>query len=184
LEPNSEYYVRVKDKSGDGDGGNYHLVLNAEVKRTVKPPDNGGGQAPITSYQQFIQRLYGHPKGVITQYPKVGHQAIDSVNQGSYPYKVYSLASGSIRFMGQDQYGGKYIDIWNPKLRKTFRYLHFESFNSSLRVGQNISAGTLIGVEGHSGYTRPAGPAGRHTHFAVVSNGVQVNPWPTLKAIS
>jgi N-acetylmuramoyl-L-alanine amidase/uncharacterized protein YgiM (DUF1202 family) len=144
-------------------------------------PSNGG---PIQNNTEFLKRLYGNQPGVITQHPSPGHWAIDSVHQGSLPRNVHSLASGTIKYMGIDQYGGKYIDIWNPKLRKTFRYLHFESFNSSLRVGQNINAGTLIGVEGHSGYTRPAGPAGRHTHFAVVSNGVQVNPWPTLKAIS
>lgn len=156
------YYV--KEGSNNGGGGN-----------------NGGG--PITSYTQFLQRLYGHGKGEITQYPNSTHQAIDSVNQGSYPYKVYALASGVIQLMRQDQFGGKYIDIWNAQLQKTFRYLHFESFNSNLKPGQTVNAGDFIGVEGHSGYTKPPGPGGRHTHFAVVANRKQENPWPTLKRI-
>ncbi|MBE9126923.1 MULTISPECIES: S8 family serine peptidase [unclassified Coleofasciculus] len=156
------YYV--SEGSSNGGGGN-----------------NGGG--PITSDTQFLQRLYGHGKGEITQYPNSTHQAIDSVNQGSYPYKVYALANGVINFMGTDQYGGKYIDIWNAQLQKTFRYLHFESFNPNFKKGQTVNAGDFIGVEGYSGYTRPSGPRGRHTHFAVVANGKQENPWPTLNRI-
>jgi N-acetylmuramoyl-L-alanine amidase len=144
-------------------------------------PTRGGGA--ITSDTQFLQRLYGHGKGVITQNPNAAHQAIDSVNQGSYPYKVYALANGVINFMGIDQYGGMYIDIWNAQLQKTFRYLHFESFNPNLKKGKTVNAGDFIGVEGYSGNTDPKGPRGRHTHFAVVANGKQENPWPTLNRI-
>ena len=148
------------------------------------PPVNYGssgssGGGPIETESEFIQRLYGHSKGTITQRPHSKHLAIDVVNQGSYPYKVYALAGGVIKFLGKDQYGGNYIDIWNEELKRTFRYIHFESFNPNLKKGQTINGGDYIGIEGYTGLTKPDDdPESRHTHVGVLlQNGVVENPW-------
>jgi murein DD-endopeptidase MepM/ murein hydrolase activator NlpD len=146
-------------------------------------PDNGGGGGPITTYTEYLKRLYGHGQGKISQYPSGSHNAIDSVNQGSSPYKVYALASGKITTVTRDQYGGLYVDVWNDQLKRTFRYLHFQSFAPGLKVGQNINAGDYLGIEGYSGNSWPKGPAGRHTHFSIVANGVEQDPWATLRQI-
>ncbi|MBE9123733.1 peptidoglycan DD-metalloendopeptidase family protein [Tychonema sp. LEGE 07199] len=159
------YYV---DQGSNSGGGN---------------SDGGNSGGPITTEAQFIQRLYGHGSGVVTQRPNSKHWAIDSVSQGTYPYKVYALAGGTITSVRKDQYGGLYVDVWNDQLKRTFRYLHFQDFAPGLKVGQNINAGHYLGIEGYSGYTIPKGPAGRHTHFAIVANGVEQDPWPTLRQI-
>ncbi|MGB3532201.1 MAG: PA14 domain-containing protein [Microcoleaceae cyanobacterium] len=143
---------------------------------------NGGGSGssggPITTKAEYLKRLYGHGQGNINRGVVGDHVAIDSTNYGPYPYKVYALAGGKVIRKQIDQNGGLYIDIWNEQLQKTFRYLHFESFNPNLDVGEYVNAGDFIGVEGNTGYS-----TGRHTHFAVVSNGVEINPWPTLASI-
>ncbi|MBD1895739.1 PA14 domain-containing protein [Coleofasciculus sp. FACHB-129] len=149
------------------------------------PPSSiGGGGGSITTKSEYLKRLYGHSKGTITQHPNSGHLAIDSVNQGAYPYSVYALAGGVIKVKDKDQYGGNYIDIWNEQLQRTFRYIHFENFNPDLRVGQSINAGHYLGIEGYTGYTKPDGPEGRHTHFeARLPNGQKENPWIALGKI-
>ncbi|MEH1897618.1 MAG: S8 family serine peptidase [Nostoc sp.] len=117
---------------------------------------------PITTYADYLKRLYGGNSGVITQRPSSDHNAIDSVNQGSAPYKVYSLTSGVVKYIGKDQYGGNYIQIWNPELQRYFYYVHFANFNPALKVGQQIKAGDYIGNEGSTGNS-----TGRHTHVHV-----------------
>jgi uncharacterized protein YgiM (DUF1202 family) len=167
-------------------GNTIGYVAAAYVIAGTKPnpgnPGNGGG--PIQNEAEFLRRLYGNQPGTITQRPHGTHWAIDSVQQGRSPRYVYALAGGTITRMTSDQYGGKYIDIYNSSLGKTFRYLHFNSFGAGLSVGKSISAGTVIGVEGYTGLVRPPGPNGRHTHFAVLANNRQIDPWPTLRSIS
>jgi hypothetical protein len=144
--------------------------------------NNSGGK--ITTYAQYLQRLYGGSPGKITQTPSSSHMAIDSVHQGASPYKVYSLTDGVVRSIRTDQYGGKYVTVWNSKLQRTFLYLHFNSYNPNLRVGQTVKAGDYLGNEGWSGYTRPSGPGGRHTHVHVLrSNGTKENPFTSLSKL-
>ncbi|MEH2123818.1 S8 family serine peptidase [Nostoc sp.] len=128
------------------------------------PGSSGSGtnnNQPITSYADYLKRLYGG-NGVITSYPSSAHNAIDSVNQGQYPYKVYALTSGVVKYIGKDQYGGNYVQIWNPELQRYFYYVHFAGFNPTLKVGQQIKAGDYIGNEGSTGKA-----TGRHTHVHV-----------------
>ncbi|HLO87525.1 MAG TPA: S8 family serine peptidase [Nostocaceae cyanobacterium] len=117
---------------------------------------------PITNYSDYLKRLYGGSPGVITQYPNYRHNAIDSVNQGSVPYKVYALTGGEVKFIGKDQYGGNFVKIWNTELKRYFYYVHFANFNPALKVGQKIAAGTYLGNEGSTGNS-----TGRHTHVHV-----------------
>ena len=137
---------------------------------------------PITSYSQYLQRLYGHGQGRITQYPSAGHMAIDSVNDGSRPYKVYALSGGVVQSIGTDSFGGRYIYIRVPALNDNrFLYLHFDSINPNLSVGQTIKTGHFLGIEGSTGYA-----TGRHTHFAVIHPTnwqIELEPWYWLNRI-
>ena len=108
----------------------------------VLPINAGAG--PITTYTEYLKRLYGDGKGVITQYPSGSHNAIDSVNQGSSPYKVYALAGGKVTYVGKDQYGGNYVQVWNPDLQRYFYYVHFASFNPSLKIGHDHQDTTSV----------------------------------------
>ncbi|MCD8485773.1 MAG: S8 family serine peptidase, partial [Desertifilum sp.] len=181
LDADGEIYMH-RNPAPDKDFQLWELNLpNSGGNQNEPPPLNS---TPITTYAQYLQRLYGGSPGQITQYPSLGHMAIDSVHQGSAPRKVYSLASGVVRFIGKDQFGGNYVMIWNEKLQRNFFYVHFESFNPNLRVGQTIDAGTFIGIEGWTGNVRPPGPQGRHTHVHVARlNGVRENPLDALKRL-
>ncbi|MEH2229142.1 MAG: S8 family serine peptidase [Nostoc sp.] len=135
---------------------------------------------PITSYADYLKRLYGG-NGVITSYPSSAHNAIDSVNQGQYPYKVYALTSGVVKYIGKDKYGGNYVQIWNAELQRYFYYVHFAGFNPTLKVGQQIKAGDYIGNEGSTGNS-----TGRHTHVHVTlpDGKTKVDPLSALSKSS
>lgn len=45
--------------------------------------------------------------------------------------------------------------------------------------GQSVKKGQAIAIMGYTGYTIPAGPAGRHLHWWILKNGVYTYP-PTL----
>ena len=137
--------------------------------------------APITR-AEYLTRLYrnsssGFSGASASRFyeDNLSHGAIDSTdNQGSYD--VYSLVGGQIKFMGKDGNGGNYIDVWNNILQRTFRYVHFDSFNPNLRLGSYISQGDWLGIEGNTGYS-----FGRHTHLeSRLTNGTRENPLITL----
>ena len=65
------------------------------------------------------------------------------------------------------------VTIYNSTLDRHFTYLHFSSLNVS--VGDPISAGQLIGVEGSTGWS-----TGIHTHLEVRQNGTREDPLTTL----
>jgi hypothetical protein len=144
--------------------------------------DNGG---PITNLEQYMQRLYGGSPGSFGRGYIPGHLAIDTTHRGAAPHKVYSLTGGTVKYIGTDWNGGKYVTVWNEELQRTFLYLHFNSFNPNLKVGQKISAGHYLGNEGWTGYTIPSGPGGRHTHVHVTrSNGTREHPITALSRLS
>ncbi|MBD2296025.1 VCBS repeat-containing protein [Anabaena sphaerica FACHB-251] len=137
--------------------------------------------SPITR-AEYLTRLYrnsssGFSGASASRFyeDNLSHGAIDSTdNQGSY--NVYSLVGGQIKFIGEDSNRGKYIDVWNNILQRTFRYLHFDSFNPNLRLGSYISQGDWLGIEGNTGYS-----FGRHTHIeSRLTNGTRENPLITL----
>ncbi|CAD5965956.1 hypothetical protein PCC9214_03495 [Planktothrix tepida] len=105
----------------------------------------------------------------------LSHGAIDSTD-GQGDLKVYSLVGGQIKIIGKDQYGGNYMDVWNPILQRTFRYIHFDSFNPNLKVNSYIAQGDWLGIEGNTGKSY-----GRHTHVeSRLTNGTKENPLITL----
>lgn len=53
-------------------------------------------------------------------------------------------------------------------------FCHLESY--SVSNGQAVKKGQKIGVMGYTGYTIPAGPAGRHLHWILYKNGAWVYP--------
>ncbi|MEB3827256.1 M23 family metallopeptidase, partial [Phormidium sp. CCY1219] len=179
LKPNSEYYVRVKDKSGDGDGGNYHLVLNAEVKRNT-----GGGSEPNPTYiykeSDYLNALYQDGTGNrITSRRNDGYhntgRAFDSYG-GKWNSSLYALVGGEVieakngKQIKDWGYNGT-VAIYNRELNKTFIYWHLVegSINESLQ-GKIISPGTLIGREGNTGLSY-----GVHTHVEIHNGRANAN---------
>ncbi|WP_227789267.1 PA14 domain-containing protein [Nodularia sp. LEGE 04288] len=145
------------------------------------PPPNSGngnnpGSGPGITYDQYLYLLYRDNIGnKINQTYEEHGDAIDS-EDGDPDGKVYALAGGQVKFIGKDQFGGNYIQIWNSQLQRNFFYVHFSNFNSSLKVNQKIEQGHFLGIEGSTGKS-----TGVHTHVHVTTpNGTRENPLITL----
>nr|WP_286186313.1 peptidoglycan DD-metalloendopeptidase family protein [Geitlerinema sp. P-1104] len=185
LDANSEYYVRVKAQSGHS--GNYHLVLNAETKRTVKP-DNDVILQPNYTYKEadYLNTLYQKGTGNYISsrradgYHNTGRAMDSSGGQPNSP--LYALVGGEVieAKNGKEFFGNKVVSHWgyngtvaiyNKELNKTFIYWHLAegSINESMK-GKTIKAGTFIGREGNTGYS-----FGAHTHVEVHNGRVNVN---------
>ncbi|MFP5273157.1 S8 family serine peptidase [Coleofasciculus sp.] len=178
LKANSEYYVRVKAQSGDS--GNYHLVLNAEVKR------NTGGTNPNPNYiytnADYLNALYqdniNNRLGSNSHnHDHIIREAVDSIDGDSNP-GIYALVGGEvIEAKNGKEVSSKYwgyngtVAIYNKELNQTFIYWHLAegSINENLQ-GKTIAAGSLIGKEGNTGASY-----GSHTHVEVHNNRAYVN---------
>jgi hypothetical protein len=51
-----------------------------------------------------------------------------------------------------------------------------------VHVGQNVSAGQIIGRAGYTGHVIPAGPVGAHLHYEIRINSTPTNPMGTLSS--
>jgi murein DD-endopeptidase MepM/ murein hydrolase activator NlpD len=87
---------------------------------------------------------------------------------------IYAAASGKVAFTGVKQGYGNCVEIDHGNGLMT-RYAHMSRF--SARVGDDVSAGMVIGAIGNTG--RSTGP---HLHFEVRINDRAVNPRPFLEA--
>ncbi|MDO5733368.1 MAG: peptidoglycan DD-metalloendopeptidase family protein, partial [Eubacteriales bacterium] len=101
--------------------------------------------------------------------------------QGSFGAPIFAAMGGTVIAantpVGQGaQYGGwgygNYIDIQHPNGWVT-RYGHLMNVNVS--VGQQVSAGEMIGGCGSTGAS-----TGPHLHFEIIIDGRQVDPVPYL----
>lgn len=95
------------------------------------------------------------------------HNGIDLANSVGTP--IRAAAAGRVVHV-ETQVGnyGKFIIITHPGGFQTL-YAHLDSF--SVRNGQTVSRGQVIGSMGNTG--RSTGP---HLHFSVIRNGTFVNP--------
>ena len=86
---------------------------------------------------------------------------------------ILATADGRVSFVGWKSGYGKVVEIDHGGGMVT-RYAHMSAFRTE--VGENVSAGDLIGAIGSTG--RSTGP---HLHFEVRINGNPVNPRPFLE---
>lgn len=100
------------------------------------------------------------------------HRGLDF--RGAMGAPIHAAADGRVSFVGQQQGYGNVVEVTHGNGMMT-RYAHMSRFAS--RVGQQVTAGTVIGHIGSTG--RSTGP---HLHFEVHINGRAVNPRPFLEA--
>lgn len=89
--------------------------------------------------------------------------AVDFSN-GKCGEPVFAAAGGKIQKIGYSAIGGNFVRILHPNGVITY-YGHLSKI--TVKAGQRVFAGQIIGYIGHSGKTIPAGPAGCHLHFDV-----------------
>ncbi|WP_016950397.1 Calx-beta domain-containing protein [Anabaena sp. PCC 7108] len=136
----------------EGGGDAYFDLVVTDI--TAPPPPVWENPLPPGSYT------------VTQEFGNAGHTGIDlGANTGT---RIEAARSGTVTFVGVDQYGGKYIDIDHGGGLKT-RYLHLSTF--AVSVGNVVNDDTKIGEVGSTGWS-----TGPHLHFEVWQNGVRQNP--------
>lgn len=95
------------------------------------------------------------------------HYGIDFAANDDVP--IAAITGGTVVFTGWNI--GNEIRI--QKDNYTFVYGHLNSI--SVGVGQEISPGQIIGLNGSTGFS-----LGPHLHLEIWENGIQVDPYPIL----
>ncbi len=77
---------------------------------------------------------------------------------------VFAAAGGEVQRTGSTITGGNYVRILHSNGAITY-YGHLAGF--TVKAGQKVDQGQVVGYVGHTGLTIPAGEAGCHLHFDV-----------------
>lgn len=121
-----------------------------------------------------------------------GHEGCDlmpSVNErGIYP--IYSMTDGVVENIGWLRLGGYRIGI-RSESGAYFYYAHLAEYAKEFQVGETVSAGTLLGFMGDTGYSDIPGTTGNfmvHLHLGIYLNDkneqeFSVNSYPVLRYI-
>ncbi len=120
---------------------------------------------------------------------KRGHEGTDLMPPENLPghYQVLSMTDGVIEKAGWLPLGGYRIGIRSPS-GGYFYYAHLDSFSRDFQIGESVSAGTVIGLMGDTGYG-PEGTRGRfdvHLHLGIYirtekTPELSVNPYWVLR---
>lgn len=103
-------------------------------------------------------------------------------------YPVVSASCGTIINMGWLELGGYRIGILSDN-GIYYYYAHLESFEASLKEGDTVKAGQLIGFMGNTGYSKVEGTSGKfdvHLHFGIyysdADREISYNPYWILES--
>jgi len=135
------------------------------------PPAPAASQGFVWPVQGTITQNFG-PTGLSLEPAYEGyahfHQGLDIANSMYTP--IHAAGAGTVIFSGWSNSGyGFCVKIDHGNGLVTL-YGHMAQ-QPSVSVGQTVGAGDLIGKMGSTGAS-----TGPHTHFAVLKNGVWVNP--------
>ncbi|WP_231461763.1 M23 family metallopeptidase [Pedobacter sp. Leaf132] len=87
---------------------------------------------------------------------------------------VFSIFSGLVTELGENEIIGKYVKITNGNLQGIYGHLSFVA----LKKGEWISAGAVLGLSGNTG--RSTGP---HLHLSIKISEKFVNPLAVINAL-
>lgn len=128
----------------------------------------------------FSERSYGGER------VHEGTDLMASVNtRGIYP--IYSVSDGIVENIGWLELGGYRIGI-RSESGAYFYYAHLSEYAEAFAIGDKITAGTLLGYMGDTGYSKVEGTTGMfdvHLHFGIYlqdEDGMEyaINPYPQL----
>ena len=114
-----------------------------------------------------VTSSYGQRKHPILKYT-ITHWGTDYGAPIGTP--IRAPGDAVVTYMGTRGGYGKYIRLKHNSEYST-AYGHMSRFNDSLKVGQKIKAGRIIGYVGNTG--RSTGP---HLHWELIKNGKKINP--------
>jgi murein DD-endopeptidase MepM/ murein hydrolase activator NlpD len=152
---NYSYYLEVYNAVLDGMVGEYEIEesdgTDSGKKVWVKkyglkafsPIAKG---FPYSGYDDFgVSRSYGY---------KRNHLGHDMMGQTGTP--IIAVESGYIEAIGWNQYGGWRIGIRSFNKKRYYYYAHMRQnfpFCKTLKEGDTVTAGDVIGYMGHTGYS-------------------------------
>ncbi len=97
----------------------------------------------------------------------------------AYRAPLVAVADGVVR-LSTSGLGGIVVHLWADHQVDYF-YAHLDGYPAGLVDGQRVTRGQLIGYNGDTGN---AAPGAYHLHFGMrPGNTVNVNPYPTLRAV-
>ncbi len=118
-----------------------------------------------------------------------GHEGTDLMPPENLrgQYQVVSMTDGVVEKIGWLPLGGYRIGIRAPS-GGYFYYAHLDSYSKDFRVGESVSAGTVLGRMGDTGYG-PEGTRGKfdvHLHLGIYirtedTKELSVNPYWALR---
>lgn len=106
------------------------------------------------------------------------HEGIDILAPRGTP--VYSTTDGIVASLQSNKLGGTVVWIMGPS-NSWHYYAHLNAHQRSLKPGQYVQKGTLIGYVGNTGNARHTVP---HLHYGLYLSGKgrgAVNPYPYLR---
>lgn len=114
-----------------------------------------------------LRDTYSQPRGEERM-----HEALDILAPIGTP--VYAVADGRVAKLFNSKPGGLTIYQFDPSERYSYYYAHLERYADSLKEGQQVKRGEIIGYVGATGNANPAAP---HLHFAMYELGPEKNWW-------
>ena len=90
---------------------------------------------------------------------------------------VRSATEGIVIRVGENDLGGRVVFILGAGGR-TYYYAHLDRYKTGLRVGDAVTADTVIGYVGNTGNARTTSP---HLHFAIFGTNGSIDPLPLLR---
>ena len=103
-------------------------------------------------------------------------------------YPIVSISDGTVTNMGWLELGGYRIGIMSAG-GTYYYYAHLSAYATGLKEGDTVTAGTLLGFMGNTGYSKVEGTSGKfdvHLHFGIYITGnngeeIALNPYHLLK---
>lgn len=103
------------------------------------------------------------------------HNGIDLVRTGAKLDYITAFADGKVTISKFSSSAGEYVQIDHGDGVKT-RYLHLKKGSRTVKVGQTVKKGQVLGYMGATGNV-----TGAHLHFDIAIDGKYVDPAPYLE---
>ena len=114
---------------------------------------------PCPAEAYWLSQGWGENPHIYSRWGYPGHNGLDFAYGVGTP--VFAVAAGRITICGWDEYGyGEWVEIQHEFGRT--RYAHGVPESTTVRVGQDVDAGTQIMLGGSTGFS-----TGPHLHFEI-----------------